>query len=116
MMLFYVMLALIVLLIATLSIFNGEALWISIACWSFFVVSILAIADAALSYVMLGENKLQMRKNFRKTNVARNDIESVAVAKGCPVTLILKNGKKIEVPSLGANNIGNSLRAWIRAN
>jgi hypothetical protein len=112
---FYVVLALIVGLISTVSLSNGEALWISVACWGFFAFMVLGVVDAALSFVKLGDNEMQYRQNFRTTTVTRSDIESVEVAKGCPVTLILKDGSHINVPSLGANEIGNSLRAWIHA-
>ena len=111
----YVLLTIVVLLIAVVSLSNGDSIWISGVCWAVFALGVIGVADGLLSFVRLGDQALSMRKNFRMKVVQRADIESISASKGCPVQLIMADGGRIEVPSLGPNDIANSLRAWIRS-
>lgn len=81
----------------------------------FSAIGILAVLEAITSYVVIDGSQLRMRRTFRQYSVARADIETIASAKGCPILLILRDGQKLDVPSLGAHSIENSLRAWLRA-
>ena len=111
----YIVFALVVLAIATISVYSSEALWISVVCWSVFAIGVVGIIDAALSFVMLDESELRMRHTFRTNVIPRSEIKSVSVAKGCPIRLQLSDGTRVDVPDLGASGIANSLRAWIGA-
>jgi len=111
----YIVLSLAVLAIAVTSSLSDEVRWITIGCWLIFAVGLLGIVDAALSFVELGDSELRMRKNFRKSVVARSDIKSISVAKGCPISIHLANGSRVEIPDLGGQGLDNSLRSWIRA-
>lgn len=81
----------------------------------FSAIAILAVLEAITSYIVIDGSQLRMRRTFRQYSAERADIESIAAAKGCPTFLVLRDGQKLEVPSLGANSIENSLRAWLRA-
>lgn len=111
----YIAMSVALLAVALLSTYHYEALWITLSCWGMFAFSLVALVDAAISYVRLDEKSIQIRQNFRTIRIVRADVETVAVEKGCPVLLLLKDGTKVEVPGLGASAIGNSLRAWLRA-
>lgn len=115
MLIFVFVLSAIVLIIAAAATIQPSELWVRAFCWAFFVFSLIGIAELFTSYVTLGEQDFRMRKNFRTTIVPRENIASVAVAKGCPTTLLLNDGGKVVVPELGGKGIGNSLRAWIKA-
>ena len=95
--------------------YRDEPDWVTWGCWAFFAFSVVALADVLSQFLTLGESELRMRRNLRLREVARKDIESVAVAKGCPTFLIMKDGSKVEVPPLDANGLGNSIRAWLKA-
>jgi hypothetical protein len=45
---------------------------------------------------------------------AMADIEGIEEARGCPPALLLKDGRWVTLPSVG-NNLGNSVRAWLKA-
>lgn len=110
-----IVMALVVLGIAVASLLTDSETWVQIVCWFVFLVGILAVMDTLSFYTTLGDTELQMRRNFRTVVVIRDDIDSVAVAKGCPMLLVLRNGSKIEIPSHGVPGLDNSLRSWVRA-
>jgi len=108
-------LSVIVLVISIAASIYEPEFWVSAICWSIFVLSIIAIADLISSYITLGDTALRMRRNFRTQVIPRIAIESVSVAKGCPIILHLQGGGQVEVPDLAVRGIGNSLRAWVKA-
>lgn len=75
----------------------------------------MAIADLMVSLISLGDIEIRIRTNFRTQIIPRGDIESVSAEKGCPITLLLKDGGRIELPDLAVRGVGNSVTAWIRA-
>ena len=111
----HIALALIVGTIATVSWKTDEAIWITSCIWIVFVLLLIAIVEVAISFVRLEESEFRMRKNFRLLAISRGDIESVSVAKGCPIILHLKNGDRVDLPDLGYQGLDNSLRSWIHA-
>lgn len=113
--LFITILSLTVLIISVVSTIYENDGWVQATCWAIFALSVIAIVDAALSYIVLGDIDFRMRENFRTTVVSRDSIESVSAAKGCPTRLHLDDGKYVDIPELGAQGIENSLRSWIRA-
>lgn len=113
--LFLVVLSAIVLLISIVSTVQDTELWVRATCWAIFLSSVVGVVELLSAYVTLDETHFRMRKNFRKTVLPRESIQSVEVAKGCPIMLILKDGGSVTVPELGGQGIDNSLRAWIKA-
>ena len=103
------------LVISVVTVFMEEPAWVVWGCWAFFAISLLGIADVLTQFVNLGDTELRMRRNLRLKVIPREDIESVAVAKGCPTLLILKGGDKVELPPLDSIAMGNSIRAWLKA-
>ena len=95
--------------------FKAEPAWVTWGCWAFFGFSLLGIADVLTQFVSLGDQELRMRRNLQLKEIPREDIESIAVAKGCPTLLILKDGDKVELPPLDSIAMGNSIRAWLKA-
>jgi len=112
---FLSVIAAIVLVIALWTTLSNEALWIRAVCWAIFGLTVLGAVDAATSFVKLGTTCLVYRANFRTREIKRKDIGLVSVEKGCPVTVCLKDGTKIQLPPIGQKGIGNSLRAWTNA-
>ena len=112
---FFCALSFIVLAISLAASISQTETWILAVCWTIYLLSIVAIADLVFSDVHLDNNELRMRYNFRTRIILRENIESVSVAKGCPIILILKDGGHVSLPDLAVQGIGNSLRAWIRA-
>lgn len=106
--------AIIFLAVSVVAYIQDSEFWIVAICGVLFVIGLVGIAEIQSSFVILDQSHLRMRKTFRLTVVARDDIESVEVANGCPVTLTLKSGRYITIPDLGPRGIGNSLRAWIK--
>ena len=101
--------------IATLLLYRtAQPTWILISFVGFSFVGVLALLETATSFVDLDESRLLARRTFKTIRIARADIEKIAVAKGCPILVITKNGRKIEMPDLGVRGLDNSLRAWIK--
>lgn len=114
-MLFLCLVTIVFLVVSLVAMAQDADWWVSATCWTFFGFSLVGIVELLTSYVILDELHLRIRKNFRLTVLQRAEIETVNVAKGCPVTLTLKDGRYVKIPDLGTRNIGNSLRAWIRS-
>ena len=66
--------------------------------------------------IELGENELGITHNFRRSVIPRANIEKATWAKGCGVSLVLKDGSWVQVPDIGLNSQGlcNSVRAWAK--
>lgn len=115
MLIFFAVLAVIVLGISIYSTAQDSELWVKAVCWGLFFLSLVGLAELFSSFVTLEDESFRMRKNFRVTSIPRADIESVAAAKGCPITLVLQDGSRVDVPDLGGQGIDKSLRAWLKA-
>jgi len=101
---------------ATYLIYSSDGFtWISLSFMAFSVIGVLAVLEALTSYVRIDGNVLRLCRTFRQYSVEKAEIETISSAKGCPMLLVMRDGSKLEVPSLGANSIENSLRAWLRA-
>ena len=103
------------LVLSTVALQNAEPAWVTWSCWAFFAFSLLAITDVLTQFVTLGDTELRLRRNLRLRVIPRENIESIAIAKGCPALLILKDGEKVELPPLDSISMGNSIRAWLKA-
>lgn len=89
--------------------------WIFLSFMVFSVLGILAFVETASSYIVIDHSELRMRRTFRSHTVRKEEIESVSRAKGCPTLLIMRDGRKIELPDLGVAGVDNSIRAWLHA-
>lgn len=98
--------------------FNNDGWsWLS-AGLALMAVACAAGAVAALTDgIDLDETSMTIRENFRRSTIARRDIEKVTWAKGVGVSLRLTSGRWIKLPDVGKNSqsLSNSLRAWIKA-
>lgn len=108
-------LALISLVVPAVSHATGAATWITLILALLIPLAIAAVVEARTDFISLEEDALTQRKHFRTTTVPREQIQNISTEKGCPVLLILVSGEKIELADLGVSAIGNSLRAWVRA-
>lgn len=90
--------------------------WVTWGFIGMFLLSVAAIFEVVTDSVSLDRDTLRMRHHFRNTVLKRDDIESVSREKGSPTWLLLKDGRKVEVPDMGVNSIDNSIRSWLRAN
>lgn len=115
MVIFFVIIAAITLGISVASTIYEAKQWVVVVCWGVFLLCLVGIADLLSSYLTLGDEHLKMRKNFRVSEIARADIESIAAEKGCPTLLLLRDGSNVEIPDLGGQSIANSVRAWLNA-
>lgn len=106
-----VALALIVGIIAAVSWRSGEATWVTAIISVVFLSLLVGLVEASTSFVKLSDSEFRMRKNFRTIAIPRDDIDAVSVAKGCPISLKLRNGRHVELPDLGYQGLDNSLRA-----
>lgn len=90
--------------------------WVTILFYGFAALCVAAAADCLTAYLRLDNDTLLLRANFRTRRINKSDIESVSWAGGCPVTLTLKDGRHIRLPSFGQHSQGltNSIRAWLK--
>ena len=101
--------------VAILVYWQDGVTWISLFFVAFSVLGILAFVETATSYIVIDHSELRMRRTFRRYTVGREEIESVSREKGCPTLLIMRDGRKVEIPDLGLSGVDNSIRAWLRA-
>jgi hypothetical protein len=88
--------------------------------WHWYLLLFLAalfavgLVESFTSKVVLGEDTLLIRSNFRATTVPRSDIAAVRYERGSPVALELRSGKWIELPSHGGGPDPSTVRAWLK--
>lgn len=88
--------------------------WVSIGLAGMAVLSVGAIAETFVLRIRLTDDALIVR-DLRGTRVyAKEDIETIAEAKGTPPNLRLRNGTWVRLPSV-TSSLGNSVRAWLKA-
>ena len=106
-----------------LLIFVTGAVWTQrTAGWTFTSIgltamSVLAVAgviEAAIQRIVLTEDEMLVFDLLRRRRYPRSAIASVHHAKGSPLVIVLDDGTRAELPTV-ANDIANSVRAWIRA-
>lgn len=88
-------------------------------CAFFIGLSILGVAGIVESfcmYIVLDETEIRFRETFRKTAILKSDIVKVTWEAGSGVSLLLSDGRWVNVPDLGHNSQGltNSIRSWLR--
>lgn len=91
--------------------------WGFVSLSGFSMLGFLAAIETLSSYMKLNKSTLELRSWFKLKMIAKDEIESVTWAKGCPVSIKLKNGTYVPLPgSLMLNSQGtvNSIRAWLK--
>jgi len=90
---------------------TGRA-WLPIAA---LLMLTAAAMESATTCVTLGRRTIVILQNFRRTEILREDIDSVTWAAGTGVSLKLKSGAWVKLPDVGnSQSRANSIRAWIR--
>ena len=89
--------------------------WVFVTFAGFSLIAVLGVIEVSTSYVALDDERLRMRRTFRGHEIGKHEIKSVSAEKGSPTILLLKDGKKLEVPDMGTQSIANSIRSWLRS-
>jgi hypothetical protein len=79
------------------------------------IFAVLAVVDALVSRIILGDDSIRIISLFRKRIIPRTEILSVTWAAGYGVIVKLRNGGWIKIPNTGHNIQGqtNTFRAWL---
>ncbi len=72
------------------------------------------IAETLLLRIELTDDAIVITDLRGRRRYAIADIERIEEAKGVPPAIRLKDGRWVKLPSLAAN-LGNSVRAWLKA-
>jgi len=99
---------------ASLAYEQSGATWISISLFGLALFGIAGLIENSTNYLVLDESELRMRRTFRSVSVKRDELERVVAERGCPIVLMLKDGRNLVVPSLGVRGLDDSLQAWFR--
>ena len=91
--------------------------WVTLVLCGMFVFSLVGIVETLTDYMMLEDDGIRFRSTFRTVRIPKQDIEKVAWAAGCGVSVRRRNGEWTEVPDLGhgSQGVANSIRAWLRS-
>lgn len=87
--------------------------WVSIglACGTIF--SLVGIVEALVFRVRLTDDALLTTNLWGQKRYPRSDITRVEETKGAPAAILLTSGRWVKLPPVG-NNLGNSIRAWLK--
>ena len=79
------------------------------------VLAALAAIEGCQSKVVLTESDLEITSKFRKRRFPRSGFESVQWAYGCPVSLRLRSGGQLTLPStMDSSKVAPAIKAWLR--
>ena len=75
----------------------------------------MTMVEIIISKIELGEDRLVIRRLWKRQELERAKIEEVFWEKGCPVT-VLYEGRRITLPAIGKNklSLANSIRGWLK--
>ncbi len=90
---------------------NGGLTWLSAAGIGLALFGIAGVGDVYTSRVTLTEEAMEIRSNFMLRSFPREAFTEIYWAKGCPVTLSLAAGGKVELPHCDSPN---TVRAWLK--
>lgn len=92
------------------------SIWLPVFFMLFGLFGVLVFLEVLTSHMKLGKKHLEIRTNFRKTDIRKSDIIDVTWASGCGVSIQIKDGSWVPLPTFCKNSLGlsNSLRAWLR--
>ena len=111
-------LAVISSMVAPIAWLTASDVWIR---WGFLIFALCCFLGAIESYwirVRLKDGRLMVRRLFRVVCYERDMIESVSTAKGCPVRLVLTDGRKCDLPDLNESprKVCNAITTWKNSN
>ena len=94
---------------------TGGWTWVSI----FFAAATVvlgfgSIIETLILRIDLTDDAMIVRDWRGRRHYAMADIERIEELKGVPPALLLKDGRWVKLPSV-SNNLGNSVRAWLKA-
>ena len=87
--------------------------WVSVGLACMTVFSVGGIAESLILCVRLTDDALIVTDLRGRRSYRLADIAGVYEAKGVPTMLLLADGKRVELPSVGSD-IGNSIRSWLK--
>jgi hypothetical protein len=94
--------------------FKDEHTLLSLGGFGLALLALLGALDAFTTRVPLSEESIEIVANFRTRGFQRAAFSSVSWAKGCPISLHLVDGGKVELPGgLHGPEMQNTLRAWL---
>ena len=88
--------------------------WVSIGLAAGTVVlGVGGIIETLILRIELTDDAMIVTDLRGRRRYAMADIERIEEAKGVSPSLLLKDGRWVKLPSVG-NNLGNSVRAWLK--
>ena len=73
-----------------------------------------SIIETLVLRIELTDDAMIVTELRGRRRYAMADIERIEEAKGVPPALLLKDGRWVKLPSVG-DNLGNAVRAWLKA-
>jgi hypothetical protein len=103
--------------LASASWSHSDKNWVNISLTIFFFFSLVASYSVIRTRVTISDTSLEVTKGFGTKKYARKTIEDLAIAKGCPALLLLKDGTTVDLPDLNISPLGlrNVVKAWLRS-
>lgn len=93
---------------------EGGWSWVSIGlAGAAVVLGLSSILQSLLLRIEFTDESLVVTDLSGCRRYRAEDIERIEEAKGVPPVLLLKNGKWVKLPAVGAG-LGNSVRAWLK--
>jgi hypothetical protein len=87
--------------------------WVSVALACMTVFSVGGIAESLILTVRLTEDALVVTDLLGRRSYRLTDIAGVHEAKGVSPVMLLADGRRVKLPDVG-DNIGNSIRSWLK--
>lgn len=88
--------------------------WVSISLTCAAVVlGAGSIVESVVLRIELTEDAMIVTELTGRRRFSKADIDGIREAKGVAPTLLLRDGRWVELPSVGSD-LGNSVRAWLR--
>ena len=96
---------------------HSDKHWVSVSLTAFFLFALIATISAIRTRLTISDAAIEVTKGLGARRYDRGEIEDIAIAKGCPVILLLKDGKQVELPDLNISPLGlkNVVKAWLKS-
>jgi hypothetical protein len=88
--------------------------WISVGMVVGALIGAAGIIESFVVRIELADDDMVVTGLSGRRSYPRREIERVAEARGTAPLLLLRNGRKVKLPSV-TPSLGNSVRAWIGA-
>ena len=92
--------------------------YLSVFITLFSLASAVGIIQSFRIKMTIKDEILTVDSGFRKQTYMKDEINSIHIAKGCPVILMLKDETKVKLPDLNISPLGlsNIVSAWLKRN